>query len=442
MLRKFFIATLLPILGGAAPAQSPSPPSAQVAAVAYRELSTLCDGDNGNLWGVKICGPTMFVDPSTRRLVANADGLDVPLSRDGDIFRGNLPTTIGLANTSVHWNGRDWAMILWPLPTDRVSRAILLIHENWHRIQSELGLPATSWDEDHLATVDGRIGMRLELRALAAALRARGAAREKAVRDALFFRQWRRAQFKEASAHENGLELNEGMAEYTGRRLSNDPAMIEDMALRLDAGDHVEAFARSFAYYTGPAYGILLDDYRPGWRSDLKRARDLGKLLDEKIPTVGPHGDVRKIGARGEIYGYRSIRHEEARTGRLRSREDAHWRALLVDGPVVLVPVMGANITFDPRRVKPLPPYGAIYLTMTASGVWGRLSVTQGALLNRGWSKIALPRDGSDAGPTELRGIGWELQLSPGWTWRRGPRSNDVSIVCANGSLPCKPGAG
>ena len=37
---------------------------------AFHELDAMCARDNGRMWGVSICGPTVFVEPQTRHFVA------------------------------------------------------------------------------------------------------------------------------------------------------------------------------------------------------------------------------------------------------------------------------------------------------------------------------------------------------------------------------------
>ena len=48
-----------------------------------------------------------------------------------------------------------------------------------------------------------------------------------------------------------------------------------------DLSFFVEApsFVRSFAYATGPAYGLLLDQADPGWKEKLGSGRRLDELL-------------------------------------------------------------------------------------------------------------------------------------------------------------------
>src|SRR5690242_1238236 len=37
----------------------------------FRAAQALCTAEGGKLWGISLCGPIMFVDPQTRRIVTN-----------------------------------------------------------------------------------------------------------------------------------------------------------------------------------------------------------------------------------------------------------------------------------------------------------------------------------------------------------------------------------
>ncbi|MCO8029328.1 transposase [Brevundimonas diminuta] len=228
-------------------------PEAAPAMAAFEQARSLCEADGGRAWGVSLCGPMLIADPATRAVIASMDGLETPLEREGTVFRGCLPDEVPIANTAVRWNGRVWTMLVAPLPKDEPGRSILLMHEAWHRIQDQIGLKALNADQPQLATEAGRASLRLELRALAAALGATDpAARRVAVEDALTFRAWRHARFPEAQAAEDALERNEGLAEYTGRLLSRDGAMIPHLAEHLGKGDRV----REYATATGRSSGV------------------------------------------------------------------------------------------------------------------------------------------------------------------------------------------
>jgi hypothetical protein len=135
---------------------------------------------------------------------------------------------------------------------------------------------------DHLDTLEGRYLLQLEWRALAAALRCKTQpACQQAVSDALVFRSARYQLFPSAAAQEKSLELNEGVAEYTGVSLGNKTHASQVQAALFDLSVHIgdQTFVRSFAYATGPAYGLLLDKYLPGWKQQLRNGQPLNDLL-------------------------------------------------------------------------------------------------------------------------------------------------------------------
>src|SRR6266851_6964336 len=114
---------------------------------AFHELDEMCARDNGHMWGVSVCGPTVFVDPQTRHFVAR---------RNGEITEGTMPQSIGMANTAIDWQGDRWAMVMLPLPEQAYTRRVLLAHESFHRIQPKLGLTSKEVANAHLDTVEGR----------------------------------------------------------------------------------------------------------------------------------------------------------------------------------------------------------------------------------------------------------------------------------------------
>src|SRR5438045_7081335 len=167
-------------------------------------------------------------------------------------------------------------MVVWGAVGDRpVSQRTLLLHECFHRIQDDAGLPATQGSNGHSDTLDGRTWFLLELRALAKALK--NDDRPAAIADALAFRAKRRSLFANAAESERKLENNEALAEYTGYALrgTSDGESRLAFARRLDNVDRNQTFTRSFAYLTGPAYGLLIDAYAPAWTRNYKTTDDL-----------------------------------------------------------------------------------------------------------------------------------------------------------------------
>lgn len=424
--RRYICLALAMAASAGAMAQAPLEPAAAMAA--FQRMQALCEADAGNAWGVDLCGPTLLADPATRRFLANMDGLETSLERDGAVFRGRLPDTVPVANTAVAWNGRTWTMLMLPLPQHEPALSILLMHEAWHRIQGRIGLAATHADQEQLETEQGRLSLRLELRALAAAVAATDPGeRLRAVQDALTFRAWRQARFPDARQAEDAMERHEGIAEYTGRILSQDAAMSAHLADHLRKGDGVAAYARSFAYYTGPAYGVLLDSASPGWRAAWNRRDGLPAMLASALGlAVSP--DDAAFARSGSHYGMRGIQAEETARAVGQAAVSAALRARLVDGPVLAAPVNGASFSFDPNRVTPLPPEGTAYATIRAAAAWGVLEVEKDGLLSADWSRLSVQYTGAVASADGLKGDGWSLRLKPGWALVPGARAGDWTI--------------
>jgi hypothetical protein len=403
-----------------APASDPIAPA--LARRYFDEAQAACTKDGGQLWGVSLCGPLMFADRTTRFVVANAPDAEGKLhARDG-VYVGTLPADQNIANTAFRWAGVRWTQVAWPLATEADARGDTLLHEMFHRVQPDLGLGATDTANPHLATMEGRISLQLEWRALARALAAPDdASRRAAAEDALAFR---------ASRHhaesEDALDLQEGLPSYTGVRLgAPDPTAraLADMAAHLAD----RSFERSFAYVTGPAYGLLLDRYAPGWRSEIRTVRSLTALLARALGVSPDGGDVEQRASRYDAAAlYASERERAAR----HDAEMAGYRAALVDGPIVELPFRAMKIQFDPNEVMSLDDLGNVYPHLRVSDAWGVLEVSGGALVRKDWSGVVVSGPIAAGSPgTPIRGHGWTLALAPGFSLAPGARAGDLVLA-------------
>ena len=155
------------------------------------------------LWGVSLCGRLLLVDPQTRQVVTAVADPDGKLVEKNGLYEGKLPADMLIANTSIRWGGEEWAMVQVPLPTEEFQRIRLLAHESFHRVQPGLGLRVSGAVSGHLDSESGRLWLRLELRALAQALRSEGDAARSAAPSVMSSmgeqrRANRRSRFKKA----------------------------------------------------------------------------------------------------------------------------------------------------------------------------------------------------------------------------------------------------
>lgn len=406
-----------------------TPPAIDLAkATAYfAEDKAVSDRDGGRLWGVRLYGATFFVDPQTRFVVANEPDPDGVLHAEDGLYVGTLPESVIVSNAPTEWEGKRWTMLMWPyIPEDPNVRRIMFAHESFHRIQPALHLMAPDTPSLHLDTLQGRIWMQLEWRALAAALARQGPARVRAIRDALLFRAHRRALFPGSAEVENGLEIAEGVPEYTGTVLGEpDLASARWRSIaRLSDPDQTTTFVRAFAYFSGPPYGMLLDERLPGWRTKLGAQSDLGELLASTLP--GHTTDTAE--ARAGAYGAAALRISEADRAARADAEKARYRALLVDGPTLVLPAAGKfAFSFNPSTLISLGEAGAVYPTFHVVSGWGVLDVTEGVLVPTDFSRatVSAPRETKGS---HVQGPGWTLDLAPGWKIVPASRAGSYTI--------------
>ena len=303
----------------------------------------------------------------------------------------------------------------------------ILLHELFHGIvQEKLGLAASERLNEHLDVMDGRYWLRLECRALARALRESGAQRNTAVRDALAFRQARRMLYKGSAENERALEINEGVASYTGVAAAAESAAgavtrAIDILTACE-GDH--SFVRTFAYWTGPAYGLLLDAFLPAGRQRIRNTDDFGALLAGAL-TLQPAADAAASASR---YGGAEIRAAEEQRERGRQERLAELRRQFVDGPVLVIRGGGGGM-FNSMGAVVIPDVGTVffgpYRHNTDSGT---LEAEKGVLLESNGSVRRVPAPVRRDDRT-LVGDGWTFTAKPGWVIREGPRPGDYEVV-------------
>lgn len=392
-------------------AASASPALAQdyrLQSAAASELQTICTADAGQLWRISLCGPLIVVDPNTRQVWATErDNLNVLALTSTGGWVGVLPAGVPVANTTVEWGGVRWIMVLGPLPEDAAQRRVLVMHEAWHRAQDSIGLPMQNANAAHLETERGRYLLRLELRALATAMLSNRRAQRAAAKDALAFRLTRLASFPDAASAESGLDRNEGLASYTGVRLGADDQAHLYAARTLSDYDHHQAFARAYQYASGPAYGLLLDEYVPTWRSTLAAWAPADLLVSPLGARALSASDLQRRAAR---YGGPQIAAEE------RARADRQHQ-LIVDlrarfaGPRLELPLQQMQLEFDPDQITPVEGLGDVYQVITVRDLWGEFRSNAGALMAPNFTRLtaAEPTQGGLSGP------GWRLTLASGY---------------------------
>lgn len=394
---------------------------------ALRDAKAACEMDGGNLWRRSLCGPIALVDRQTRLVIANDTIAGKHFLRLGDAYVTTLPENQYVANTSFPWGGRTWTMVALPLPKDRYARADLVMHEVFHREQEALGLRQPDALNNQLDMRPGRTWLRLEYRVLARALESLPDQKTALhhIESALLFRAKRRSLYPSSDSLEATLEIQEGLAEYTGQRLAmqltgEGPARV---AKYVRDYEMTPTFVRAFAYGTGPALGLLLDQFDPGWRDAVRTNRDMGGLLAQAIHFQRPRNLAVAARTRAQEYGWDEVDRTEATRDSARAPAMRDYRARLGDGPTITLRQSKDSLawSYDPTELIGFDLQSTVYPSGNFSAPWGKLTVDHGGVLvQNDFSRI---RIGAPLVPVavdgkEIKGDGWTLVLSPGWSLR------------------------
>jgi len=385
--------------------------------VYFDEIKT-ASKKNTALWNKDLYGPIMFINPKTREIFANEQDHEGVLKYNGKIYSGILPDKVNIANTAVSWNGKRWAMIMLPLPENRKNRINLLAHESFHSIQPSLGFTLNNVENNHLDQKEGRIYLRLELEALKKAIRASS---EKELHQhlthALTFRKYRHTFYKNSADTENLLELNEGIAEFTGVIVSgrNKAQTADFFVKRIDDFFKSPTFVRSFAYYTTPVYGYLLYHKDKNWNKKITSKTDLTDYFIKAF-TIHLPDDIKKSAEKtSDLYNGSFIVEEETAREEKNRKLIAGYKSRLIDSPHFELRFEKMNVSFDPGNIVPIEDKGTVYPNIRVTDLWGILTVENGALMSPNWDKISITNPIKTEGRT-ISGDGWTLKLADGYS--------------------------
>lgn len=424
VLTAFF---LLFVLGVKAQKQSIPP---DTISVYFDELKTASKKNIG-LWNKDLYGPMILIDPKTREFFASEPDSEGILKHNGTLYSGVLPATVNIANTAINWGGKRWAMIMLPLSQSKENRINLLAHESFHRIQPSLGFSLNNAENNHLDQKEGRIYLRLELEALKQAVRSNS---EKEIKrhltNALIFRKYRNTLYKGSETTENLLELNEGIAEFTGLIVSgrNKDQTRSYFLNGIEGFMKNPTFVRSFAYYTTPVYGYLLYHKDPDWNKKIDSKTDLTgyfiKAFDIRIQT-----DLQKaVEKLSDNYTGTSIIKQETDREEQTKKRIAEYKLKFIQQPHFEIKFEKMNVSFDPRNIMPVEDLGTVYPNIRITDLWGILTVETGALMSPNWDKISI----SNPVKTEnkkVSGDGWILELTDGYTIAKDENNGNYKLI-------------
>jgi hypothetical protein len=203
------------------------------------------------------------------------------------------------------------------------------------------------------------------------------------------------------------------------------PEVAIERALELLGGaEEGESFVRTYAYTSGPAYGLLLDAASPGWPRRMVVGDEPAVLLMNAM-GIQPAADVAAPALR---YGGAELRAAEEERDRQRQARIAEVRQRFVDGPVLLMPGGGSGMS-DSRGAVVIPEIGTVFFhAYRMTGPWGSLEADSGVLVSSDGRTRRLPEP-VQVDSTTISGPGWTLRVATGWVIREGTRRGSYEVV-------------
>ncbi|MFA9466442.1 MAG: hypothetical protein ACERKN_19440 [Velocimicrobium sp.] len=395
-----------------------------------QKVKDIDETDNGKMWGMRLDTRIMVVDPDTRKIITTEADNDGTFKKMGNLYKGQLPDDVGIANSTIQYGGKQWAMIIYFESNDTLDLLNTYIHEMFHNIQKDLGLDgATSsegtnsiyYDNSHMDEMNARIYLKLEWEALHKALNSSGAAKKKAIADALTFRYARRKEYN-SSKDENAFEIQEGITEYTAERLVYSTDDLMDQILRSDWKRYLNeketpTFVRSFAYHSGVLYGLLLDECSSDWRQSITYQSDLGELLRQQyainLSALSSKESEKRYNFKG-IYQYEKKRKKKMKETILK------YTKKFIDGPVLQINLTNADVSFNPNNIRVLKGQGSIYEIAEIYDNFGQIVVTEGGvLISTDWNKAIVSSKNIQISDKTIKGKGWTLKMKSGYSLKK-----------------------
>lgn len=360
--------------------------------------------ESKQLWNISLNAPILLIDHLKNKMFVTAidSGKIQPLKEE--VWDNKVP----LANSIFDYKGGKYVTIIHAalMNTSCEGRINLLSHEIFHLHQNDLGIKNTISVNYHMDEVQGRALLQIEMKALQHALEHDTVG----LYEALYIRAYR--QSLNPSNNEDLYELNEGLAEYTGVKLSA-ANMTEYVKNRLNYNIK-RGYTNAFGYLTGSAYATLLDDLYPQWKKDKDLNRGMIFLLKKVIPKYEVPIDEPELKRILDKYNYDLLLTNEKEEERSFGDITLYENLLKPETSKICITNNRINFTYNPQdRVIALS--SAILLrNMTLTTEWGQVNAKSGIVRLNDWTAFYLlpPKEISS---NVIKGDEYEIELNRGW---------------------------
>jgi len=392
--------------------------SHEQAAAYFARIEEICNRDNGKLWGSNLFGPMMFVDRTSRQILANQPDKDGILKLKDGIYTGIYPREKLINITATEFGGTLFGVAPLPPVEDEYRIITRAIHCLFHRFQYLNGIYPAIFNSTNMDEREARIWLKLEWKALRKAITSEGEDKLTAIRDALIFRGTSQISFPGYVDEGNHFETYEGLTSFTFTFLPS--ASMDEFKKRLfeylDRIYSFQSYSQSYGGIHGALYATLLYQKGFDFKNLISDKTDLGKLVMELYNIELPEICRDVAGSLAISYNLDQIYREEEQ--RLRDIRERLCKQVNIfnQKPVAFIGLESPYFDFEPEDVHSLDTLGTLYSHIRVSDNWGKLTVNKhGCLISGNYKQLRITAKGLKADKNHIYGEGWHMILNEDW---------------------------
>ncbi len=406
------------------------------------KTKALLDADNGYLWGGTIWNDRILILDDQNVIYTLNNNLSNAQNDDKLYYKTVDDLTLLHTNTNQVFEGEKWAIVQNEDVTIADS-CQTIIHELFHLFhlnQINLSGNIVEYLDDYRA----RILLRSEFEALRNCLKSiqlnDDSLAKEYLRDAIYFRAQREQIFEEFNHFALELETLEGLASYTGYKLSAHTDLYNLAIFELN-GRERKGLNRSFAYATGLAYGLIFDYFKIKWRSELNHIYSFANIYNSQKRSLRPDKfDIEEIKKRNKYY---EIEQQEIKIKESNDSIRAYYKNMLVDQPTLIVKRDTSDKTYlmsyDMNSTFTFGESGIIYSNISSSSVnpevFGNFKTIgdtkigkSGILITSNFDKLTFPKPLKIEGNI-ITGEYYEIELNKDWRVKALDNKGNLEII-------------
>lgn len=405
------------------------------------KAKTILDKDDGKLWGEKIWTKDVLVLDNDNNIYSLYPFPGSENTGSGLYTRKTLPNTLSQTNSVQPYEGKDYAVIMTSYLDDSSAT---IIHEMFHVLQTSK-IKLAGDPVNYLDNYDAREWLRLEYQALRNALKAAQAKQKKTVvkqmlEDALRYRKLRQATYAAFLDKELQIESLEGLANYSGYKLSSVSDKYQEAILEISRREQSPTYTRPFPYATGLAYGILYDHLGLKWKSGLDHPYNFLQIYEKQEKRIDTN--TIQVSEANQRNNYAVIHEQELERKQENEKNLAYYTEMLVNKPTLKATVIDGKFScsFNMNGTLALGDKGIVYSRVQGVDRSGKNFGNFTTLAGKeklGYSGVLglpggliyiFPLPQSIEGNL-IKGEFYEIELHPGWAVKKINDKGDLELV-------------